>query len=84
MRDNVDRLWMLAQGWSPSPDEPGPGTIPDLAADTAHVAAQLAELDQVHLPQQRNNDETDDETPASASPDRGRSAPVDEARGHSG
>jgi hypothetical protein len=75
LRDNVDRLWMLAQGWHPPPDEPGPVSIPDLAADTAHVAARLAELDQVRLPKQRNGDETDDEIRMSPSPDRGRNGP---------
>lgn len=70
LRDNVDRLWMLAQGWHPPPDDHGLASIPDLAADTAQLAARLADLDELHLPMPREGDETDDETGTRPSPDR--------------
>jgi hypothetical protein len=59
LRENVERLWLLAQGWHPPPDDLGPGSLTALAADTARLASRLAELG-VAVPRQR--DETDDES----------------------
>lgn len=67
LRDNVDQLWLLAQGWHPPLAESVPVLIAQLAADTAEVAARLADLEQ-SLP--ASGDETGDET--GPSPVRGR------------
>jgi hypothetical protein len=69
LRDNADRLWLLAQGWHRPPEDREPASLSQLAADTARLAKRLAELEH-DAPAGR--DESRDETRGPASPGRGR------------
>jgi hypothetical protein len=70
LRDNAERLLLLAQGWQP-PDESSPASLTQLAADTAILAARLADLDRAPLPAPRTGDETHDENDRPPSPGQG-------------
>ena len=70
LRDNAERLLLLAQGWHP-PEESSPASLTQLAADTAVLAARLAELDRTPLPAPCTGDETHDESARPPSPGQG-------------
>jgi hypothetical protein len=71
LRDNADRLWVLAQGWHPPPEDQGPASLAQLAVDTARLATRLADLDHQLSPEPGERDETDDKTRRPPSPGRG-------------